>query len=309
MLKIERILCPTDFSPCAAHATPHAVNLARLYGAELHMLHVLVLHEVEPDTAAYQLPGLEGIYGGIEDQAESHLQEASGPASDAGIETVTEHRRGIAPANEILEYAEGEAIDLIVMGTHGRRGLRRLLLGSVAEEVVRLAPCPVLTVPEKDSFGPEPGVAETLVVPIDFSEHARLALDYATHLAQLYGARIHLLHIVEDVVYPDFYPPAIAARGAPTQDLQRESLDRLLRAAGDLEDAGLGVESHVRTGRPATEIGDFAAEAQAQLIVIASHGLTGLRHMLLGSVTEQVVRRSPCPVLTVKPFGRNLLDG
>ncbi len=191
------------------------------------------------------------------------------------------------------------------MGTHGRRGLRRLLLGSVAEEVVRLAPCPVLTVPEKEEReGLAADHVERIVVPVDFSKHSRLALTYARELAKVYG--LHLLHIVDEVVYPDFYPPVLPSGGPITKELRDQSLDRLRELINAPSLEGIQADVHVRTGRAAPEIAEFTHDQAADLIVIASHGLTGLRHMLLGSVTEQVVRRAGSPVFTLKAFGKQL---
>jgi nucleotide-binding universal stress UspA family protein len=304
MLSIERILCPTDFSPCASHAVPHALRMAREHGAELHLFHAIVLYETAPADATYRLPGLEGLYQGLQAQTDAQLRETV--PEDPGIITTRAQVRATSPARGILEYAEEREIDLIVMGTHGRRGLRRLLLGSVAEEVVRLASCPVLTVPEKEDSGHEPGVARNIVVPLDFSQHARLALAYAKALAVTSNARVHLLHVIENVIYPDFYPPVWPSGGASSEELREESAAHLREAARDLEEAGIRTETHVRVGRPATEIVEFAAEQGADLVVIASHGLTGLQYMLLGSVAEHVVRGARSPVLTLKTFGRGL---
>jgi len=304
MLKIERILYPTDFSACAGHALPHTLRLARELTAELHLLHALVLHEAEPSSAAYQVPSLETLYDTISEQTAALLHETASDMAGSDIAVQRAQVHAISPAAAILDYAAQHDIDLISMGTHGRRGLRRLLLGSVAEEVLRLAPCPVLTVPERETAGHEPGVANEIVIPLDFSEHALLALTYAEEFARMYASRIHLVHILDEAVYPDFYPPVIPAGGPKNEELREQSLERLREIAAPLEGRGFDVDAHVRSGRAAHQLADFAAEIQADLIAIASHGLTGLRHILLGSVTEQLVRRSPCPVLTVKAFGR-----
>ncbi len=305
MLTINRILYPTDFSKCASHALPHTLHLAERYGAELHLLHALVLHEADPGNAAFQLPNLDELYQTIEEQARRQMDRTI-----EGHERLTVKRtqvRGISAAGAILDYTTENDIDLIVMGTHGRRGLRRLLLGSVAEEVVRLAPCPVLTVPERElRAGLAADSVQRIVVPIDFSAHARLALTYANDLAEVYKASLSVLHIVDEVVYPDFYPPVIPSGGSITEELREQSLTRMKSIMAEIEGAEGRSDLFVRTGRAAPEISDFALEQGADLIVIASHGLTGISHMLLGSVTEQVIRRVGCPVFTVKSFGKRL---
>lgn len=304
MLQVSRILYPTDFSACAEQALPQARHLASIFAAELHILHALVLYEADPGNAPHRLPDLEQLYQTLEQHAEGRLRAAEdAEASSAGFRVRSAQRRSISAASAILDYTEETEIDIIVMGTHGRRGLRRLLLGSVAEEVVRLAPCPVLTVPERADGGPAETV-KRIVVPIDFSEHSRLVLAYASELGAVYEAELLLLHVVDEIIYPDFYPYAGTSPRSMTEDLLEQSRQRMKLLLEDLSGDTAPATVHVRAGRAAPTINDFASEQEAGLIVIASHGLTGLSHMLLGSVTQHVVRGAACPVFTVKAFGR-----
>ncbi|MGD2216228.1 MAG: universal stress protein [Gemmatimonadales bacterium] len=305
MLKIEKILYPTDFSRCAGHALPHTLHLAETYGAELHLLHALVLHEADPSSLSHRLPDMEELYTALEEHADTQMKTAMQEHERAGFKIKSTQVRAISAAGAILDYATDNEIDLVVMGTHGRRGLRRLLLGSVAEEVVRLAPCPVLTVPEREDRA-SPDHVERILVPVDFSEHAKLALAYAVQLGEGYGAQLHLLHVVDEVIYPDFYPPVIPSGGSVTEELRDQSLERMRSLLSDFEDIDAAV--HVRAGRAAPEIADFAKGHDADLVVIASHGLTGISHVLLGSVTEQLIRRARCPVFTVKGFGKKVYE-
>lgn len=305
MLDIHDILYPTDFSPCASHALPHAVRLAKTFGADLHLLHALVLQDADTGNAAPRLPSMEQLYEALEERAEQQLRNAMDEQDERGFEIKRAQVRSLSAAAAILDYASENDADLIVMGTHGRRGLRRLLLGSVAEEVVRLAPCPVLTVPERTEGGPATHV-DRILVPVDFSSHATLALAYAAEFASLFAADMHVLHVVDEVVYPDFYPPVIPSAGSVTDELRDESINRLKGLLREAPETGRPTFVHVCAGRAASAIPDFASEQNADLIVLASHGLTGLSHMLLGSVSEQVVRRATCPVFTVKAFGKRL---
>jgi nucleotide-binding universal stress UspA family protein len=305
MLRIKKILYPTDFSRCAGHALPHTLHLAETYGAEVHLLHALVLHEADPGNLSHRLPDMEDLYLALEEHADTQMKTAIEDHGRAGFTIKSAQVRAISAAGAILDYATENEIDVVVMGTHGRRGLRRLLLGSVAEEVVRLAPCPVLTVPEREERA-SPDHIERIVVPVDFSEHAGLALEYAVRLGEAYGANLHLLHVVDEVIYPDFYPPVIPSGGSITEELRDQSLERMKALLSSFEDTNATV--HVRAGRAAPEIADFAENKDADLVVIASHGLTGISHVLLGSVTEQLIRRAPCPVFTVKGFGRKLFE-
>jgi len=222
------------------------------------------------------------------------------------LRIVRAQRRGISPATVILDYADEQDVDLIIVGTHGRRGLRHLLLGSVAEEVVRLAERPVLTV-RQGATGEWTGF-ERILVPIDYSEHSNVALSYAKELAAAEGARLHLLHVLEVGAYPDFYFPVQAAQMFDTPELEKRALahlrDRLERAPGPETETSLRVE----LGHPAQKIAEFAEEGvRADLVVIASHGRSTLQRVLLGSVAEGVIRRARTPVLIVKSFGKSLL--
>jgi nucleotide-binding universal stress UspA family protein len=306
MLEIHNILCPTDLSACAGHALPHAVRLAGLCRADLHLVNALVVHEADPGNAAHRLPNMDHLYEALERHAQAQMQSVMDEHGDAGFRIKSAQVRSLSAAGAILDYAGENDVDLIVMGTHCRRGMRRLLLGSVAEQVVRLAPCPVLTVPQGAEAGPASQV-DRILVPVDFSDYAKLALGYAAELTSLFEAEMHLLHIVDEVVYPDFYPPVMPSGGSVSDELRDQSLARLKDLLAEAPASGTPAHVHVRSGRAATAIADFAAELRADLIVLASHGLTGLSHILLGSVSENVVRRAPCSVFTVKSFGKTLV--
>lgn len=298
MLDIRRILFPTDFSNCAQNALPFAVKFAAVHEAELQMLHVLVLHTLEPEDPSMPFPG--------EERARQQLAEAG--ASTGRSRVIHTVKRGISTAPVVLDHASEHEIDLIVMGTHGRRGFRRLLLGSVTEEVVRLAECPVLAVRARKACEPatEPRI-DRILVPVDFSSHARLAIEYAREIANIFEARIDLLHVIELPSYPDFYVP-VTTSALNVADLREQAGRRLERLVAEgFEAASVrSVGTHVVAGRTTPEILAFAEENESDLVIIPSHGLSGLERVLLGSVAEGVVRRAPCSVLTARPFGRRL---
>ena len=298
MLDIEKILFATDLSECANQALPHAIRFAELHQAELHMLHVLVLHGADLPDRSEPYPG--------EEEARRVLEEASSQAGGRVVHALT---RGFSAAPAILEYADDADIDLIVMGSHGRRGVRRMLLGSVAEEVVRTSDRPVLTIRRrKGAEAAEHVEIHRILVPVDFSKHGRQALEYARALAGTYGAEIHLLHSVDIPVYPDFYVP-VSISGLDMAKLRERSHERLERLAKE----SFGVEPDLRVrvdvgvGRPVGEIVEYAESHEIDLIIIPTHGLTGVERALLGSVTSGVIRRAPCSVLTTKPHGRSLV--
>lgn len=289
MLDVRRILCTTDYSPCADAALPVAARLADLFSAELHLLHVVELHGDGPEKKAF-----------------AQLEER-GHELDVGSGTlVTAQERVVSVAPGVLEYTETHDIDLVVISTHGRRGLRHFLLGSVAEEVVQRCKCPVLTVRKADAE-PEIHLPRQILVPVDLSSHSRRALAHAKELAALGDASLQLLHVLEQPVIPSYYDAPLLSssvtNGEPAQEA-RKALERLYGEAAGPEGS---FSVHAQSGMAIDTILRFAEENSSELIVLASHGLTGLSHLLLGSVAEKIVRRSTIPVLTVKSFGKSLL--
>jgi nucleotide-binding universal stress UspA family protein len=279
MLRVKRVLYATDCSPSAEHAFGHAVRLATALDASLHIVHVVL-----PD---------------LEDLRERVDPATVAPATPAGIDAPRFIRSGESAAQEIIAHCDEHDIDLVVMGTRGRTGIGRLLLGSVAEQVVREAPCPVLTVPSKS---PDDSLSRVLAA-VDLSEHSRPILEHALAMAALHGARLDVIHVVQEITVPTAYTPELAPMMTP--DLEERAREGLVELVAQV-DLGLMERSHVTIGYPATEILRYAEENGVNLIVMATHGLTGIQHFLIGSVTEKVVRRAPCPVLTVRSFGKSI---
>lgn len=294
MLNIKRILMPTDLSVCAEHGMRQAVLWCERYGADLHIFHVVA--DTEP--------------GSVKDKKErakiavaDHIERYE----PFGFETKLELRFGGPAAKQIAQYVGDESIDLVVMGTHGRMGLSGIFMGSVAESVLREAPCPVLVVPMHErELGEAP--PSRILVPVDFSDWSHNAVSYAKTIAETHGAKILLLHVIEDVVLPDFYLAAGSALFLQEPEIRRKSEERLkmlFRSAGGPD---VPMEAHVINGRAALDIAGFAEAKEVDFIVLPTSGLSGLNRLLIGSVAEKVVRRAVCPVLTLKPFGRQLID-
>jgi nucleotide-binding universal stress UspA family protein len=303
MFRLKKILFPTDFSDCADQAMEQAIYLSRRFKAELHMLHVSVLHTMV-DYAGY----LNDVNSKLKNLARDHMAAAieAHKAGDLKIKQI--QSTGMSAGSIILEYTGAQDIDLIVMGTHGRRGLGHLFLGSIAEETVRLAPCPVLTIRESKEQRPLDKI-ERILVPIDFSEHSRKALAYAGELAAIYGARLQLLHVIEEPIYPAFYSAYYIFPAAALPNVETETENELRQLIRVELKPEVVSEIHVVHGRAAQNIADFARYNQSDLVVIATHGLTGFKHLLIGSVAEKVVRLAPCPVFTLKAFGKSLIEG
>lgn len=296
MLRIKNILMPTDFSACAESAFSHAAHLADRYGAELHVLNVRPPHSDEPNDPMDFFP--------LEREDEITWSDAYRPRDgQQELSIVHAQVREVAPAVGILEYADRHDVDLIVMGTHGRRGIDRLLIGSTAEEVVRMATCPVFTV--REEAGLPHGTVRRILVPVDLSATSRSAVTYAKELAAAYGAHLDLLHVIEDAGLAGVYgiePPMLTTPAVAAQ--ARRALAEEERVAVGAE---VTIEHHVLTGHAVHSILEFAETRETDMIVIATHGWAGIKRLLLGSVTEKVVRMAPCPVFTVKSFGKKLI--
>jgi nucleotide-binding universal stress UspA family protein len=258
MIAVERILVPHDFTSFGRAAYDRARGLATVFGATCTVLHV------------------------IERAGTDIGDEPPDPASAA-----VQFRHGL-PHEEIARCAREQAADLIVMGTHGRRGVAHVLLGSVAEKVVRIAPCPVLTIRQR-----RPDRTANVLVATDFSVAAEGALEYGRTVAHLFGARLHLLHVVDNYflrpVASDTHALVTSARSQLAAQLTADDRSTLQ-----------AIESIETSDHPADAIVDYARNADIDLIVMGTHGRPAFDRLFLGSVAERVVRTAPCDVLTVR---------
>ena len=288
----QKILVATDFSSTADSAEKLAFQLARLLGAELHLVHVRVILE-DPLMAEEQQLEMERLMSSADDATQAAF--ARGRPGEPGISVETHLVRSISAAEAIVEIASEIDCDLIVMGTHGRRGIKHMLLGSVAENVVRSVDIPVLTLRpgiELPANGPK-----RILLAHDFSDQSAIAIRTARDWAEAFDAEITLLHVVEPVVYPEFY-----AINALSDDVMTRLRDRATEALDDAAEEALGdlpVNTVVLIGRAADTIINEAQPENFDLLIMGTRGLTGLEQLVLGSVAEAVLRRCPVPLLTV----------
>ena len=294
-MKIRRVICPTDFSPCSDRAMGFAAFVASLFHAELHMLHGLILHEDDPHNPEHHFPDQKELETRMKEVISEGMEKLMGSLRFEPSMVLCAQRRGFDASEVIQEYIREVDADLVVMGTHGRRGSTRVLLGSVADKVVRWAPCPVLTVPEGkghkagDSF-------ERIVAPVDFSLPSKRAVSAAFELARVFEAELVLLYVVELPSYPGFHDTSFFD---DREGMRQKSLVALESLAADLEIQDAAFE--VRFGRPAHEILASCQEKGCDLIVMGNRGLSGFRMFGLGTTAEHVVRGAKCPTLTLRP--------
>jgi nucleotide-binding universal stress UspA family protein len=298
MIEIRRILCPTDFSDASKRAMERAIVLAKWYEAELTVLHVLSL---APSTTGFP-PAVSPFTLALvpRERFLEDLRRFSASAVEAGVRTEVVLGEGSA-AGEILDAARKIPADLIVMGTHGRGGFERLVLGSVAEKVLRRACCPVVTVPasaEPLGSSPSPPFGSILCA-CDFSAASRRALDYALSLAQEAKSVLTVLHVVEWSPEQDVREHRHLDAGGYRRYLEDEARGLLEAAIPDEARLWCDIHTVVGMGRVPGEIERVARERKADLIVMGIEGRGPVDMMLFGSTTRHVIRESGLPVLTV----------
>ncbi|WP_251981092.1 universal stress protein, partial [Salinibacter ruber] len=195
MLNIDTILFPTDFSSVAEDAFAHAAHLALRSGATICVFNVVTPDDGDASNPMDFLPVTPVEGGAVDDAAPQRVEVQTVTQERGTVPVVYAQTDSTSPETAIVEQATEHDMDLVVMGTHGRQGMDRLLSGSVAEEVVRQAPCPVFTVLADDEDAPARTPIDRVLVPVDLSEQSPLVVDHATALADAYGASIDLLHV------------------------------------------------------------------------------------------------------------------
>lgn len=299
MLQLHTLLFPTDGSACAEFAHAHAAFLARQYEADLHVLHVTEAPSDGPDALSALI---EIDERDILQQLRAPVPPEVEPPAEERIRRVT--RTNASAASGVLTYAAEVDADLIVMGTHGRRGMGRLLMGSVAEEVVRLSACPTLTVCGSKAPVPDRDINQ-IVVPMGLSAHTPKLFAHALAIAATYDAQLALVHVIESSGLPSVYQ--LDAPATDDEAVARRVEAALAEYAEAARAEGVSATTTVRRGHPTAVILDLLDDRAADLVTIATHGRTGIERLLIGSVAEKVVRMAPCPVFTVKSFGKSLL--
>lgn len=298
MFTLKNILVAHDFSSTSRKVMDYAIELAHESGAAINFLHVEVVHSGGRVPSSMDPSKAQALRAALKEDFEASI-EAQNIDKSALVSVQYTVVQDTAPAPAIISYSRDYDIDFIVMGTTGRRGLARRLIGSVAEEVVRLAPCPVLTAGEHLVTAAMLDRMRFVLVPMDFSEDSKESLRLAREIAALHNAHIELIHVVEQRSYPTFYEDKIAAVINET-DIESVVIKQMKEVVASIKGPAVDVRFKVLYGHPVKEIIEHAAEKKDALLVISTHGLTGFERTLMGSVAERVVRMAPVPVITVK---------
>lgn len=302
MISIRHVVCCVDFSDFSRRALDHAVAIARWYEARLTVMYAYQAPLAALASTPFLSPApVEAVAlspadrESLQRQLEACLPRGAATGSRVECRIV---ESDVVPA--ILTAAE--TADLLVLGTHGRSGFARLILGSVAERLLRQAPCPLLIVPRAspDATDTVPRLFHHIVAAVDFSPASAHAASFATSLAEEGDAHLTLVHALD---LPQAVEAWIAESEAGIARLQQWRQ----AAAGRLDDlvpadarTYCHVEERVEAGPASRVILDVAAERQAGLIVMGAHGGSPLEQMFVGSTAQRVVRQAVCPVLIVR---------
>lgn len=297
MTEFKRLLCPVDFSEASRHALDHAIAIAGWYES-----HITALHVIEP-SFRFEPPLLFAERGNLEalpaerDQLETWLNDWLSAATAARVPSDARFCEG-KPAEAVLSVARSLPADLIVMGSHGRSGFERFVLGSVTEKVLRNAACPVLTVPPRAATSAKLPFRRILC-PVDFSDASLGALQTAFSMAEEADARLTVLYVLD---WPDDETFLVEAFKDPDllAHVKEQAARRLESFITDESRVWSRPEARVSMGKAYREILAAAEDMAADLIVIGVHGRNPLDLTLFGSTTNQVVRRAASPVLTIR---------
>lgn len=293
MSVFRNLVVPIDFSDPSEAALSWAVLLARKNQAAIHLVHA---YQAQVASLGYEGAALADLAEEIRKSARKRLEEAQKQLDEAGIGVVTSRLEECAdPTLAIRDTIERANGDLVVMGTHGYRGLKHAFLGSVTERTIRSVACPVLAVkgPAKDENA---GIGKILV-PCDFSNYSSSAGALAAKLANQWGASLDLLHAVE--LPPDCSAYLTGVTDTVEFQVRAAAAKRLDLAAAEIDSSDVPVGRFLQRGVPEDVIADQAEQMQSDLIVMGTRGQSGLAHFLIGSVAERTLRAAPCSVLVV----------
>ncbi|NBV20494.1 MAG: universal stress protein [Proteobacteria bacterium] len=296
-IRLRRLLVPLDFSAASLRAYQYAVALAGCFGGELTLLHV-VPPPVLPEWGYAHLAHRDELLKSAAVRKLEDFVRTQGPAGECVGELLV---RAGDPHLQIPEAARQLHADILVIATHGDSPLPHCLLGNTAEEVVRRAPCPVWVVPgvtsEEAELQPALFPLRRILVGTDFSAESRKALRYGIALAREFDATLHVVHVVPTVLPADVSHLAVILQEATMKETAHRELARMY--AEELP-ADVPVVMTALCGNPFLEIDMEALRVRAGLVVVSTHGHTGLRYLLLGCTAQRVVQHTSVPVLVVR---------
>ncbi len=299
MAKIRKIVVPTDFSESSKKVVAHAAAMASSHDAELLLLHAIP-PTVYPTYRVSQNRGFPNMTEQMESSAKAQLEDFRKQLG-TDLKARLFVRTG-EPFREVAKLVDEEKADLIAIATHGHTGIKHAILGSTAEKIVRSACVPVLTIRQDEQ---DPAVTplnlRRILVPTDFSDLSLRAFTFAKDLlATNTKAEIIFAHVFEPPTYPSGpFGVMTIDMGQVEVDLREQARESMEALVTEQRGSWENLRGEISEGMPDQALCELVDETQADLVAIATHGYTGFKHMFLGSVTEKVVRRAHCPVITV----------
>lgn len=293
------VMVPLDGSPLAERALPFGAGLAQQSGSSLLLVRAVSTHTIP--TAEGEQERREALDDAAQYLTTVAQRLAQGAARDGRVPVTSLSVYGDA-APALLEAARTHAASMIVMATHSRFGVERWLYGSVADEVLRHAESPVLLLPAACEAPALGWRVRSIVVPLDGSNFAREALTPAVELARAHDAHVWLVQVVEP---PTVYPATLVAEALNPTLALASATSYLQGEAATLRRLGLRVQVHADIGPAGPTIAEIARAKRADVIVMATHGRSGLARMVLGSVAVATLQHTHVPLLLVRPAGLN----
>lgn len=296
---LERILCATDFSEVSRSVVPYGIEMAKKLSAKLYICHII-------DLPAISVYG-ESVFDPISHQQyfiDFARKEMENQVAGEDIDWEPLISIGQTP-DEIVRLVVENNIDMVVTSTHGRSGLRRLFLGSVTERLMRTLTCPLLVLPSEDTADEDQlrrrFPFRNILVAYDFSKDSEQAFSTSLSIAQEFESNLHIVHVVEPTAYKDF----LKFPGAPGEPLPTDIHDSLKEGLLELVPMEAfnwcEIQAEILVGKPYAEIVSYAGEKGIDLIALGVRGHGKVEEVLVGSTTDRVIRRAPCPVLSVLP--------
>ena len=298
----SRILMATDFSSCSDDALRHAASMAELFQAQLTLLHVLPnVHDAMAaipaaarwELAAGDLEAFEAALNRTSDRRLDKLLKRVKPCLIANRATSCG-----TPYIRIIQRVQSENYDMVLVGTHGHSGLRRLMVGSTAQRLVRHCPAPVWVVKPQRRAPPK-----AILTAVDFSDASQRALVAADAIARRSGAELHVMHIVDDSILAAALDAAFDIPEPPKRDVNRVMHERLAHFIAEHAPHAQNVHLRIAWGTPWARIARFAKRIKADVVVLGAIGRSGIPNLLLGNTAERVLQAAECSVLAVKPAG------
>jgi nucleotide-binding universal stress UspA family protein len=301
-IQLNRILCATDFSELSNQTISFGIALAKTFSARLLVCHIIDLPfaamngEVQMDPIDQQ----DRMMAYAQEQLAQLFEKESvawEPLVSIGH-----------TADEISRIVDKERIDLAISATHGRSGLKRLLLGSVTERLMRTLSCPLLIIKGREEV--QVGTKDTAFPPVrilvgcDFSSDSGLAFQYGLAMAQEFEAELHLVHVVEPPVYQNVLVSDAASGEGARESILDQLTDKLARMVPAEARNWCDLKTTLREGKPDEELTRYAEVNDIDLIVLGVRGHGLVESLFIGSTTDRVARRAPCPVLSVRPMAK-----